>query len=225
MVTQPFSGSVYALTADSTGGLYAGGGFTNLENIAAADHVAYLSAGGGWSPMGSGGAPCQCAVPGFVRSLTTIGTNVYVGTDVKDVAGIPQADNVVRWDGTAWSAVGSGSGGTNGWFPATTTIDALTSFGSELYAAGLFLDANGNPAADNVAVFAGGAWHAVGSDGAGNGPWSGQGSALAVFDRSSSASKNLYAGGGFTQRRGQHTGARGRLVPESGGSHPRLRLP
>ena len=41
----PFSGSVYALAADSNGTLYAGGGFSNLENIAAADNVAYLPVG------------------------------------------------------------------------------------------------------------------------------------------------------------------------------------
>ena len=50
----PFSGSVYALAADSDGTLYAGGGFINLENIAAADNVAYLPAGGTWQPMGAG---------------------------------------------------------------------------------------------------------------------------------------------------------------------------
>ena len=51
----PFSGSVYALAADSNGTLYAGGGFINLENIAAADNVAYLPSGGTWQPMGAGG--------------------------------------------------------------------------------------------------------------------------------------------------------------------------
>ena len=58
----PFSGSVYALAADSNGTLYAGGGFTNLENIPAADNVAYLPAGGTWQPMGAGAGPCGCAV-------------------------------------------------------------------------------------------------------------------------------------------------------------------
>ena len=42
----PFAGTVYALTADSNGTLYAGGGFTNLENIPAADNVASLP--GAW---------------------------------------------------------------------------------------------------------------------------------------------------------------------------------
>ena len=36
-----FTGTIYALTADSNGTLYAGGGFTDLEGNSAADNVAY----------------------------------------------------------------------------------------------------------------------------------------------------------------------------------------
>ena len=61
----PFSGSVYALAADSDGTLYAGGGFTNLENIPAADNVALLPAGGTWQAMGTGAGACGCAVDGL----------------------------------------------------------------------------------------------------------------------------------------------------------------
>ena len=50
----PFSGPVKALTATSDGTLYAGGRFGNLENIAAADNVAYRN-GSGWHAMGTGG--------------------------------------------------------------------------------------------------------------------------------------------------------------------------
>ena len=130
----PFSGSVYALTADSNGTLYAGGGFTNLENHAAADNVAYLPAGGTWQPMGTGGGACGCAVNDFVRGLTAIGTDVYVGTDAIDVAGIAQADHVAKWDGSAWSAVGAGSGGGERVVPDGDPINALTGTGSYLFA-------------------------------------------------------------------------------------------
>jgi hypothetical protein len=188
----PFAGTVYALTADSDGTLYAGGGFSNLEGIPAADNVAYRPAGGAWQPMGTGAAPCDCAVTTFVRGLTTVGTDVYVGTDANDVAGIPQADHVARWDGSAWSAVGAGSGGGNGWFPAVASINALASDGANLLVTGSFLNAGGDPRADNVAFYDGAQWHPVGSDGAGNGPWTGTGLALALVDR------RLYAAGSFT---------------------------
>jgi trimeric autotransporter adhesin len=192
----PFSGSVYALAADSNGTLYAGGGFINLEDIAAADNVAYLPSGGTWQPMGAGAGSCGCAVTGFVRGLTTVGTDAYVGTDANDVAGIPQADHVAKWNGSAWSALGAGSGGGNGWLPSTASVNALTSTGTHLFATGTFQNANGDARADNIAVFDGTEWHPVGSDGAGNGPWIGNGLALAVVDR------RLYAAGSFTSAGG-----------------------
>jgi hypothetical protein len=192
----PFSGSVYALTADSDGTLYAGGGFSNLENIAAADNVAYRPSGGTWQPMGDGDGPCGCAVTTFVRGLTAVGTDVYVGTDANDIAGILQADHVARWNGSAWSALGADSGGSNGWLPTTTTINALIGTGSNLFVTGTFQNANGDARADNVAFFDGTQWHPVGSDGAGNGPWSGNGLALALVD------SQLYAAGTFTSAGG-----------------------
>ena len=117
---------------------------------------------------------------------------MYVGTDAIDVAASPQADHVAKWDGSAWSAVGADSGGTNGWFPTMTSIHALTGVGSNLFVTGSFANANGDARADNVAFFDGTAWHPVGSNGAGDGPWTGAGHALAVVDR------QLYAAGSFT---------------------------
>ena len=77
-----FSGPVYALTADSDGTLYAGGGFTNLEDDDAADNVAYLPRAAAWQPMGTGASGCGgCAVNDFVRGLTAVGTDVYIGTE------------------------------------------------------------------------------------------------------------------------------------------------
>jgi hypothetical protein len=199
----PFSGPVLALAKDSNGVLYAGGRFNNLENNPAADNIAYRDSGG-WHSMGSSASACLCAIDGFVRALATSGTDVYVGTDVKDVAGLPAADNVVRWNGTAWSAVGSGPGG-DGWFPLTTTIYALTTApapnqGTTLFAAGSFQDA-GSAEGDNIAQFDGSTWSAVGSDGAGNGPLNNVVHALTVFPVSSEP-RRLYAGGNFTNAGG-----------------------
>jgi hypothetical protein len=190
-----FNGPVYALTADANGTLYAGGGFINLENIDEADKVAYMPQSGTWHAMGSGGSPCFCAINDFVRGLTAVGTDVYVGTDASNIAAIPEADHVARWDGS-WHAMGSGTGPLKGWLPASTEIDALAGQGSNLFVAGTFLNANGDPRADNVAFFDGSAWHPVGSDGAGDGPWSGRGSALAIFGQ------RLYAAGSFTSAGG-----------------------
>ena len=195
----PFSGSVYALTADSNGTLYAGGGFIDLNDVPndPADKVAFLPSGGStWQPMGTGGGACSCAVNDFVRGLTAVGTDVYIGTDAINVAGIAQADHVAKWNGSAWSALGAGSSGGDGWFSTTTSINALAGTGSNLFVTGTFQDANGDARADHVAFFDGTAWHPLGSDGAGNGPWSGNGHALALVDR------QLYAAGNFTSAGG-----------------------
>lgn len=178
-----FEGGVYALTADTDGNLYAGGQFINVANIPQADHVARYD--GTWHAMDDG-------IDTFVRSLHAVGTDVYVGTDAVNVGGVAQADHVVRWNGSAWSAVGTNTAGTDGWFPASSFINAITSYGSILVAGGSFQDADGNPKADGIAYFDGSDWRPVGSDGSGNGPLNAQTNALAVFRG------QLYAGGSFT---------------------------
>jgi hypothetical protein len=190
------SGAVYALTADSNGTLYAGGQFINLATIPAADHIAAYD--GTWHAMGIGAGPGGGAVDSFVRGLTAHGTDVYIGTDSVDVAGIANADHVARWDGAAWSAVGSNTAGTNGWFTTTTFINALTTVGSMIFAAGSFQNANGVATADNVAYFDGSTWRPVGSNGAGNGPYIGNTTALAIFRSKVYASGNFTSAGGDT---------------------------
>jgi hypothetical protein len=119
------------------------------------------------------------------------GTDLYVGTESVNVAGINKADHVVRWSGTAWHAVGANDAGTDGWFPASSFIYGLTTQGSRVFATGSFQNADGRATADEVAVFDGTSWAPIGSDGNGNGPLSQQGTSLAVFEGS------LVDGGSF----------------------------
>ena len=183
------SGAVLALAADSHGTLYAGGGFVKLAGIAGADHLAAY-ADGHWKALGSG--PTGAAIDAFVRSLATSGSDLYVGTDAKNVAGIAQADNVARWDGSAWHALGSDKGGKDGWFPASASISAITTSGSTVVVGGSFQNAGADPQADAVASFSKGAWHPLGSDGSGNGPLNGAVAALAT------QGGNVFTGGNFT---------------------------
>ena len=199
------NGVVYALAADSAGNLYAGGGFNNVTGAPTADRVAYLDTGasgapGSWHSMGSTGGT-DGALTGFVRALTARGTDVYVGTDALDVAGIPQADHVARWNGSTWSAVGSNTAETNGWFPSSAYIYGMTTYDDILFVTGSFQDANGNPAADNVAYYdlQGDGWRALGSNGAGNGPWVGNGLALAGQHGAAIAGGSFTSAGGDTK--------------------------
>ena len=174
-----FNGGVYALAADANGSLYAGGLMINVDHIAEADHVAEYD--GTWHAMGSGPAPLNGAVEDIVRSLAAHGTDVYVGTDSVNVGGIAQADHVVRWNGSAWSAVGANTAGADGWLPASSFIYGLTTYSNLVIATGSFQNANGMATADEIAYFDGAAWHPLGSDGAGNGPLTQQGTAVTAF--------------------------------------------
>jgi hypothetical protein len=185
-----FSGAVQALAADSNGTLYAGGGFTNLGKIPGADDVAAYS-GGSWHALGTGPGPNGGSIDDFVRSLMVVGTNLYVGTDSKNVGGMAQADHVARWNGTTWSALGANKAGSDGWFPSTAFIYGLAHYGSYIFATGSFQNAGGNSHADNIAYFDGSKWRPLGSNGT-NGPWIGYGLALATLNG------RLYAGGNFT---------------------------
>jgi hypothetical protein len=188
------TGGVYALTRDSKGTLYAGGQFINMAGIPAADHVAAYD--GTWHAMGAGTGPGGGAVNDYVRSIASNGTDVYIGTDSVNVAGIPQADHVARWNGSAWSALAANSAGTDGWLPASAFIYAIAAKDSQVVATGSFQNADGNALADNIASFDGTAWKPLGSNGAGNGPWIGNGLAVAFLG------KDIVVGGNFTSAGG-----------------------
>jgi len=177
---------IYALTADASGTLYVGGAAINIDGNALIDHVGAYD--GAWHAMGSGSG--GAAVNDVVRALASDGTNVYVGTDAVDIAGIAGADHVARWDGASWHAMGSN------YFSTPTSINALTVAGSLVFAAGSFQDANGDPLADAIVYWDGLAWHPLGSDGAGNGPLSANVNALATLGA------RVFAGGSFTNAAG-----------------------
>jgi hypothetical protein len=190
--TGAFTGGIAALTADGNGVLYAGGSFSNLTGIPAADEVAAYS-GGTWHAMGSVPGPAAGAVQGGrVRSLAASGTDVYVAADAINIDNIPQADHIAKWNGSAWSAMGANTAGTNGWFDSYAFIYSMVTSGPLVFVAGSFQNANGIAAADDIAYFDGHKWRPLGSDGAGNGPLNADVSALAIYG------SGLCAGGSFT---------------------------
>jgi len=188
-VAHSLGGNIFALTADNSGTLYAGGSAINIVANPAIDYVGAYD--GTWQAMGSGSGAGGGAIDSFVRALASDGTNVYVGTDAFDIAGIAQADNIARWDGSGWHAMG---GMADGYFTTPTVISAITIFGPLVFAGGSFQDASGNPLADAIVYWDGSAWHAVGSDGAGNGPLS----ANAHVSAMATVGGRIFIGGTFT---------------------------
>jgi len=182
-VSPPFgpSVSVYAL-AVSGSDLYAGGYFTTAGGSAATNIAKWN--GSSWSALGSGISAPPGDLPGAVYELAVSGSDLYAG-GYFTTAGGSAANNIAKWNGSSWSALGSGMGG--GSYPS---VSALAVSGSDLYAGGYFTTAGGSPA-NYIAKWNGSSWSALGSG------MNYSVSALAV------SGSDLYAVGGFTTAGGK----------------------
>jgi hypothetical protein len=142
------SSTVVALAVSGTN-LYAGGIFTNAGGVAA-NRIAKWD-GSAWSALGSGIS--TTTFPPFpVTALAVSGTNLYAGGNFTAAGGVP-AIRIAKWDGNAWSALGSGM---------NSDIDALAVSGTNLYAGGYFTMAGG-VSTTNIAKWDGSTWSALGS--------------------------------------------------------------
>ncbi|MBL7943742.1 MAG: CSLREA domain-containing protein, partial [Flavobacteriales bacterium] len=80
--------------------------------------------------------------------------NLYVGGRFTDAGGVATADYIARWNGSAWSALGSG---VNNW------VYSVAASETDVYVGGNFIDAGGVAAADHIAKWNGSSWSALGS--------------------------------------------------------------
>src|SRR4051794_2059439 len=98
-----FSGPVYALQIVGTT-MFVGGGFDNAAGFDDADAiVAYDLTGHSWSPI----TDSNESIVGTISALAVSDGGLYVGsTGATDMAGIPEADFLARYDlsGGGWSA-------------------------------------------------------------------------------------------------------------------------
>lgn len=107
--------------------------------------------------------------------------NLFAAGAFKEIGGV-KANNIAKWDGSAWSPLGTGI---NDW------VLSLAMSGTDLYAGGFFFSAGGK-AANHVAKWDGKSWSPVGTGVGGD----------VVFAVAISGS-NLYAGGLFTSAGGK----------------------
>ncbi len=179
--------SVAAL-AVSGGDLYVGGLFTTAGGTPAS-HIAKWD-GRSWSALGSGsGLGIGGTYSPTVYALAASGSDVYAGGWFA-FAGSTPVNGIAKWDGSCWSALGSGLTA-NDWL--AYAVYALAVSGSNVYAAGEFVTAGG-VAATNIARWDGSSWSALGA-GIGS-SYYGSVRALAV------SGSNVYAGGYFTNAGG-----------------------
>ena len=166
--------------AISEGNLYVGGRF-NMAGGVSANNIAKWD-GTSWSNLGNGltgcsNTPCQTRV----NAIAVSGSDVYVGGSFRMAGGV-SASAIAKWNGSRWSALGTGISG---------QVNALALSGSNLYVGGFFNLAAGGGVASNIAVWDGANWSALGSGVSG-----------AVFALATSGS-DLYVGGGFMRAGGR----------------------
>jgi len=187
------NGTVRALAAFDDGdgpALYAGGSFTS-QGDTAARRIAKWD-GTSWSALGSGMSGAHQDVYALAVFDDGSGPALFAGGGFTSAGGV-EAEHIAKWDGTSWSALGSGVGETGGVFPAVYSLAVFDDgSGPALYAGGAFTLAGGVPA-NRVAKWDGSIWTALGSGVDGTSiPYV---EALAVFDDGSGPA--LHAAGFF----------------------------
>lgn len=100
-------------------------------------------------------APIDCGTGYINTSLVLPNGDLVVGGVFTNMCGVAGTSRIARWNGTEWSALGSGLSG---------TVDALARMpNGDIIAGGFFTAALGTtPAANRIARWDGTAWHALG---------------------------------------------------------------
>ena len=134
---------------------YIGGNFRSAGG-SSANNIAIWN-GSEWSALGGGVDGCLSQNPSFpcapyVATIAVKEKDVYAGGRFTSAGGVP-ANNIARWDGERWHALGSGANG---------LVLKLAVHGDWVYAGGTFTEIDGVKAR-GLARFDGERWSPVGS--------------------------------------------------------------
>ena len=174
------NGAVYALATSGANTVYAGGEFSTADGYAAYKVAKWD--GGAWTAVGISEHPgIQYGTGVYALAVDSSG-NLYAGGNFATAEGVT-VNNIAKWDGVSWSALGVGVNG-NVWALAFDNL-------GNLYAGGNFSEAGG-VTANYIAKWNGGSWSAVGS---GIGGY--------VDDLAKDNAGNIYAVGRFNNAGGQ----------------------
>lgn len=179
---------VFAVAEGKNGEVYAAGQFNMITPTGVASNIAKWN-GTNWAPLGLGISGCSrfaCSATVNALAIAPDGS-LYAGGDFAVAGGVP-ANDVARWDGTNWHALGAGP--SNG---SDNEVITLAVHGSEVYVGGSFNNAGGF-GSRSIARWNGLFWSPLGP-GSTNGVL-GQVLTLAVDDT------GLYVGGDFSNAGG-----------------------
>ena len=143
-------GTVRAILSMPNGDIIVGGAFSAAGGVTA-NRIARWN-GTEWSALGSGVAGGQ---PTFVRALALMPNGDVIASGRFASAGGVPATNIARWNGTTWSALGSGIGGS---LPVTDAVYALAVLPNGNLIAGGSFQIAGGVAAWNVSSWNGTNW-------------------------------------------------------------------
>ena len=132
-----------------------------------------------WSPLGSG-----MDKEVYALAFDSNG-NLYVGGSFTTAGGVT-ANRIAKWDGTSWSALGSGVN------DGDVSALAVDDDSGNLYVGGSFTTADGDVTVNHIAKWDGTSWSAL-SSGVNGGD---------VYALAFDSSGNLYVGGSFTSAGG-----------------------
>ncbi len=146
------SPAVYSLAVHGND-LYIGGSFSSAGGVDARNIAKWN--GTSFSRLGS--ENIYNGVNGNVNALAFGGIDLFVGgnfqTAYNSSNSTAQSSNIVRWNGTAWSPLGSGIDG---------SVYSFVTNGADLFVGGNFTSASGVPA-NSVAKWNGSSWSALGA--------------------------------------------------------------
>lgn len=171
------SPACHAIVGMPDGRLFAAGAFTDAGGTAAKGIA--MHDGTNWSSIGNLLTGAADPGQGYALAKDPNG-NIYVGGLFATAGGV-SAVNIAKWDGTTWSALGSGCN--------NYVTGLLWGIDGNLYASGVFTEAGG-VAAVGIAKWDGVDWSPVGGDCAG-----GSAAGYAIAQR---ANGEIVLGGSFT---------------------------
>lgn len=130
---------VTALSLDSRGTLYVGGRFTYAGGVAANYIARWDETQHTWSALGNGVKGQGVFSP--ITALLVDAADRLVAAGAFEHAGNVAANNIARWDGSTWIALGTGT---------NERVQALARVGAAVYAGGIFTTA-GNRVSVSIA--------------------------------------------------------------------------
>ena len=141
-------GAIHAI-AETADAYYVGGSFSKLAGVAVTGIARVDKTTGTVTPLGAGLTGGTL----IVNAVAVMGSDVFIGGTFTAVDGVV-ASRVAKWNGSTWSALGSGANG---------SVNALAVLGSELFIGGTFSSVGGVSLTSRLAKWDGTNWLAAGA--------------------------------------------------------------